>query len=104
MDLHPAIGAVKAPGCLVAARFLHTDVNQGAFRALKNDINGLPAEHHTRTSLKRVRPKEKSVAGSYGCPVAIEFVAKAQGDHIHVLADPVGRTGKQGVRDRERVV
>lgn len=37
-------------------------------------------------------------------PVATEFVVEAQGDHVHVLADPVGRTGKQGVRDRERIV
>ena len=30
-----------------------------------------------------------SVAGGHWCPVTTEFVVEAQGDHVHVLADPV---------------
>src|SRR5258705_13972467 len=55
MDHHPAIGAVKAPGYLVPATFLHNDVKRGAFRARKNDANGRSAEHHTSTPLIRIR-------------------------------------------------
>jgi hypothetical protein len=50
-----AIGAVKAPGYLVPATFLHSDVKRGAFLARKNNINGRSAEHHTSTPLIRIR-------------------------------------------------
>src|SRR4029077_15094233 len=33
-----------------------------------------------------------------------EAVVHAQCDHMHVLADPIERTGKDAVRDRERIV
>src|SRR4249920_3160187 len=31
-------------------------------------------------------------------------VVHAHGDHIHVLSDPIERTGKEGIRYRERIV
>src|SRR5690348_14240779 len=42
----------------------------------------------------------KSVAGA----APAEAVIDPQGDHVHVLADPVERTCHDGIDDRERVV
>jgi hypothetical protein len=52
-------------------------------------------------ALSLLEIEEKSVAGGHRCPVTTEFVIKAQSDHINVLADSVGRTGKQRIHDRE---
>jgi hypothetical protein len=43
-----------------------------------------------------------TAAPAFGAPA--EAVVHAHGDHIHVLADPIERTGKDGVHDRERIV
>src|SRR3984893_13338590 len=48
---------------------------------------------------------ERSVAGRYWCPVTAEAVVDAQGDHIHILADPVvEETDKTQIGSRERII
>ena len=61
MDHPPAIDAVEAPGYLVRAAFLHGDVEQGAFRARKNDIHARCFEHHM--SMFPIRIKQESGLG-----------------------------------------
>jgi hypothetical protein len=73
---HPsAVGAVEAPGYLVRATLLHSDVKQGAFRARKNDVNERSAERHTNTPLIRIgraRALQRFlVAGSIGIISAV---------------------------------
>src|SRR5258708_28336716 len=43
----------------------------------------------------------KSVTGDER---AAKTVVHPQGDHIHILADPIDRTSNDGIHDRERVV
>ena len=48
---------------------------------------------------------KRSVFRDDRAAVAAEAVVEAQGDHIHVLADPiVERTGNERIGDRERIV
>jgi hypothetical protein len=47
-------------------------------------------------SLLEIRAKSVTADGR-----AAKTVVHAHGDHVHILADPIGRTSKQGIHNRE---
>ena len=49
-------------------------------------------------------PFTRSVAGGDRRSTPAEAIVNANGDHIHVLADPIERTGNDGIGYRERIV
>src|SRR5260370_29269744 len=78
-----------------------------AWRILRH-IPQQKGRHFCRPSLLENRKQSRSVSRGNGWAAkaakAAKAVVHALGDHIHVLADPIERTGNDRVGDRERII